>query len=131
VVPLRQPLGRGEAGAAQLPWGRGARRRHQPWLCPQLKPQPRRPARRPSLPRPHPTPAAAQAGAAPPVLLAASHVKALDYVSLAELKEHALDAAEAEAEAAASKAGGGGKQQQQCSSDEEGGGGGGGQSAAS
>jgi hypothetical protein len=59
-----------------------------------------------------------QAGAAPPVLLAATHIKALDFVSLAELKQHALDAEEAEAEAAASKAA---SKQQQCSSEDEGG----------
>lgn len=43
----------------------------------------------------------APAGFAPPVLLASTHIKALDYVSLAELREHALDLEEAEAEAAA------------------------------
>lgn len=31
------------------------------------------------------------AGAAPPVLLAATHERALDHVTLAELKRHALD----------------------------------------
>jgi hypothetical protein len=48
------------------------------------------------------------AGAAPPVLLASTHVRALDYVSLAELKAHALDAEEAEAAAVAAKQQGGG-----------------------
>lgn len=46
------------------------------------------------------------AGKAPPVVLAATHIRTLDYVSLAELKEHAVDTEEAEAEAAAAKQGG-------------------------
>lgn len=35
---------------------------------------------------------ALEAGCAPPVVLAATHERALDYVSLADLKRHALDA---------------------------------------
>lgn len=66
--------------------------------------------------RPHPPPTtttrwaeAKAAGKAPPVVLAATHVRALDYVTLAELREHAVDAQEAEAEAAAAKDGGQGE----------------------
>lgn len=67
----------------------------------------------PAAPTPHskcpcrpaiPPPAHSQAGAAPPVLLAATHIRALDYVSLADLREHAIDTEEAEAGAAAAKA---------------------------
>jgi hypothetical protein len=36
---------------------------------------------------------ALDAGAAPPVVLSATHASALEYVSLAELKQHALDLA--------------------------------------
>ncbi len=36
---------------------------------------------------------ALDAGAAPPVVLAATHASALEYVSLDELKQHAIDAA--------------------------------------
>ncbi|GBG00080.1 hypothetical protein Rsub_12777 [Raphidocelis subcapitata] len=46
---------------------------------------------------------AKQAGAAPPVVLAATHVQTLDFVSLEDLKQHAVDADEAEAEAAEAK----------------------------
>ncbi|MEQ8969502.1 MAG: DUF2237 domain-containing protein [Coleofasciculus sp. C1-SOL-03] len=35
---------------------------------------------------------ALEAGAAPPVVLSATHASALEYVSLSELKQHALDA---------------------------------------
>src|SRR6266436_1068295 len=39
---------------------------------------------------------AMEAGAAPPVVLAATHVSALEFVSLEELSAHALDAPDAE-----------------------------------
>lgn len=61
---------------------------------------------------------AKRAGVAPPVLLASTHIKALDFVSLSELREHALDIEEAEEEAEAAKQ----QADEQCSSDEEGGG---------
>ncbi|KAI8463998.1 MAG: hypothetical protein J3K34DRAFT_526568 [Monoraphidium minutum] len=55
------------------------------------------------------------AGKAPPVVLAASHVRALDYVDLADLMEAAVDADEAAAEAAAAKEGrGAGGGEGQC-----------------
>ncbi|MEW5307259.1 MAG: hypothetical protein WDW36_009667 [Sanguina aurantia] len=43
------------------------------------------------------------AGVAPPVFLACTHVKALEYVTLESLQQHALDAESATADAAAAK----------------------------
>jgi hypothetical protein len=49
---------------------------------------------------------AKRAGKAPKVMLASTHIKALDFVSLSDLVAHAADKEEAEAEAVAAKQGG-------------------------
>jgi hypothetical protein len=66
-------------------------------------PPPRHLTHTPANPLRHPL--NPKAGAAPPVILAATHIRALDYVSLADLQEHALDG---EGEGGAGQCGGDG-----------------------